>query len=77
LLPEIKKIDSFIEVIIMTGYASVATAREIMKLGAYDFLLKPYTIVELLEKIEGAFDRKTARMRLKADRPQTESSSNK
>lgn len=74
-LPEIKKIDSFIEVIIMTGYASVATAREIMKLGAYDFLLKPYSIEELLDKIEGAFDRRTARLKLKADRPQTDSRS--
>ena len=72
-LPEIRKIDSFIEVIIMTGYASVATAREIMKLGAYDFLLKPYSIVELLDKIEGAFDRRTARLRLAADRPETDS----
>jgi DNA-binding NtrC family response regulator len=70
-LPEIKKIDSFIEVIIMTGYASVATAREIMKLGAYDFLLKPYSIVELLDKIEGAFDRRTTRLKLKGDRPDT------
>jgi len=69
-LVEIKKIDSSIEVIVMTGYASMETAKEIIKLGAYDFLLKPYSIVELLDKIEGAFDRKTARMKLKADRPE-------
>ena len=63
-LSEIKKIDVSLEVIIMTGYASVDTAKEIMKLGAYDYLLKPYAIAELLEKIDAAYDRKMARQRL-------------
>lgn len=63
-LSEIKKIDAALEVIIMTGYASVDTAKEIMKLGAYDYLLKPYVISELLEKIDAAYDRKMARHRL-------------
>lgn len=63
-LSEIKKIDPRLEVIIMTGYASVDTAKEIMKLGAYDYVLKPYSIEELMEKIEGAFDRKQSRIRL-------------
>ncbi len=63
-LSEIKKIDVSLEVIIMTGYASVDTAKEIMKLGAYDYLLKPYAIAELLEKIDAAYDRKMARQKL-------------
>jgi DNA-binding NtrC family response regulator len=63
-LAEIRKIDPEIEVIIMTGYASVDTAKEIMKIGAYDYLLKPYAITELVEKIEAAFDRKVARLKL-------------
>lgn len=63
-LSEIKKIDASLEVIIMTGYASVDTAKEIMKLGAYDYLLKPYAIDELLEKIDTAYDRKMARQKL-------------
>lgn len=66
-LSEIKKIDASLEVIIMTGYASVDTAKEIMKLGAYDYLLKPYVIAELLEKIDAAYDRKIARQRLTGD----------
>lgn len=60
-LSEIKKLDPTIEVIIMTGYASVDTAKEIMKLGAYDYLLKPYAISELLEKIDAAYERKLGR----------------
>jgi DNA-binding NtrC family response regulator len=63
-LAEIRKVDPEVEVIVMTGYASVDTAKEIIKLGAYDFLLKPYEIEDLLEKIEAAYDRKVARKRL-------------
>jgi DNA-binding NtrC family response regulator len=63
-LSEIKKLDPTIEVIIMTGYASVDTAKEIMKLGAYDYLLKPYAISELLEKIDAAYERKLGRRQL-------------
>jgi DNA-binding NtrC family response regulator len=63
-LARIKKIDPEIEVIVMTGYASVDTAKEIMKLGAYDYLLKPYAKQELLDRIESAFDRKVARKKL-------------
>jgi len=63
-LSEVKKLDPSIEVIIMTGYASIDTAREIMKLGAYDYLLKPYDIDYLLEKIESAYDRKASRTSL-------------
>jgi DNA-binding NtrC family response regulator len=69
-LSEIKKIDARIEVIIMTGYASVDTAKEIMKLGAFDYLLKPYSADELMEKIDAAYDRKTARSKLKAQMPE-------
>lgn len=63
-LSEIKKIDAGIEVIILTGYASVDTAKKIIELGAFDYLLKPYEPNELLEKIEAAFDRKLARKKL-------------
>jgi DNA-binding NtrC family response regulator len=63
-LSEIRKIDPDAEVIIMTGYASVDTAKEIMKLGAYDYVLKPYAVDELMEKIEAAYDRKMSRIRL-------------
>ncbi len=68
-LSEVRKINPEIEVIIMTGYASVDTAKEIMKLGAYDYMLKPYATDELLEKIEAAFDRKKARKSLTGNTP--------
>ncbi len=61
---ELRKLDPFIEVIIMTGYASVDTAKKITELGAYDYMLKPYNIDDLMEKIEAAYDRKLARQKL-------------
>ena len=63
-LKKIKEIDPYLEVIIMTGYASVDTAREIMSTGAFDYLLKPYSIDTLLEKIDAAFDRRLSRIHL-------------
>ncbi len=63
-MTELRKLDPFIEVIIMTGYASVDTAKKIMELGAYDYMLKPYNVEELMDKIEAAYDRKCARQQL-------------
>jgi DNA-binding NtrC family response regulator len=60
-LAEIKKINPFLEVIILTGHASVDAAVEITKLGGYDYLLKPCPLDELLGKIEQAHERKMAR----------------
>jgi DNA-binding NtrC family response regulator len=68
-LAEIRKIDPEIAVLIMTGYASVDTAKEIIKMGAHDYLLKPYDIEDLMEKIEAAYDRKVARKRLQESGP--------
>jgi len=68
-LSEVKSIDPFVEVIIMTGYASVDTARDIIKFGAYDYLLKPYDTDQLLEKIENACERRATRISLTKEKP--------
>jgi len=60
-LAKIKKVNPHLEVIILTGHASVDTAVEVMKLGGYEFLLKPCPLDELMEKIDAAYDRKKAR----------------
>ncbi|GBD94968.1 alkaline phosphatase synthesis sensor protein PhoR [bacterium BMS3Abin05] len=47
LLKNIKRDHPHVEVIMMTGFASVENAIESMKLGAYDFLLKPLKIEQM------------------------------
>jgi two-component system response regulator AtoC len=46
------------QVIILTNYADVKTAIQTIKLGAYDFLAKPYDIDEIFNTIHRAIERK-------------------
>ncbi len=55
-LPDIKKFNPAIPVIIMTAYSSVETAVEALKKGAYDYLTKPLDFDELRLAIERAMD---------------------
>jgi len=57
-LLDIKKSKPLIEVIMLTGNATVETAIEGMKRGAYDYLRKPIDTKELIEKIVLAYKRK-------------------
>lgn len=57
-LREIKKIQPLSEVLLLTGHASVETSIEGMKLGAFDYLLKPVKLEELLTKMAQAFEKK-------------------
>ena len=59
-LKEIKKLDLFTQTLILTGHGSIDTALEAVKLGAYDYLTKPCEIDDLVEKIEGAWEKKDA-----------------
>ena len=57
-LVEIKRMAPLVEVIMLTGEATVKTAIDGMKLGAFDYLLKPCDIDVLVGKIKGAATRK-------------------
>jgi len=57
-LREIKKQYPIIEVILLTGHGSTETAVEGMKLGAFDYLMKPADFGDLAAKLEGARKRK-------------------
>lgn len=57
-LREMKKIQPLAEVILLTGHASVETSIEGMRLGAFDYLLKPIKLDELLKKIAQAIEKK-------------------
>jgi len=57
-LREIKKKKPLTEVILLTGHASMESGIEGMKLGAFDYIMKPVNIDELLEKMRQAYERK-------------------
>ncbi len=58
-LKEIKKRFPLIEVIMLTGHASMEVAIEGMEQGAFDYLMKPMDIDELLYKLQDAYKKKT------------------
>ena len=49
-LRNIKRVSPLIEVVMLTGHATVESAIDGMKLGAYDFLLKPCDIDDLVTR---------------------------
>ena len=53
-LKEIKSRNSNIPVILLTGHGSTKEGLEGMNLGAFDYLMKPIDIEELIEKINAA-----------------------
>jgi len=53
-LRKIKKAYPLVEVIMLTGHATVETAIDGMKLGAFDYLMKPCDIEELVSKVNEA-----------------------
>ncbi|MEW6671642.1 MAG: response regulator [Thermodesulfobacteriota bacterium] len=53
-LTEIKKLKPLTQVIMLTGNATVETAINGMKLGAYDYLMKPTETEDLVNKINNA-----------------------
>jgi nitrogen regulation protein NR(I) len=48
-LRKLRQLDSKVPVIMMTAYGTTQTAIEAMKLGAYDYLLKPFDVPKLKE----------------------------
>ena len=58
-LKEIKNTKPLTEVIMLTGNATVETAIEGMKLGAFDYLMKPCETDDLTVKIENAYKKKS------------------
>lgn len=57
-LAKMKKKRPLTEVILLTAHASVESGIEGMKLGAFDYLMKPINIDELLDKVHQAYQRK-------------------
>jgi DNA-binding NtrC family response regulator len=56
-LRQIKTSTPLVEVIMLTGHASVESGIEGMRLGAFDYLMKPCDINDLFNKIMDAYQR--------------------
>lgn len=55
-LREIRKIDDRVIIIMITAYGSIESSVEAMKLGAYDYILKPYELDEIKMVVEKAIN---------------------
>ena len=55
---QLKKRHPLVEVIMLTGHANLEASIEGMEAGAFDYLLKPAQIDELVYKIQDAFQKK-------------------
>ena len=62
LLQKIKEIDSDIAIVMMTAHGAIRDAIEAIKLGAYDYLLKPFELEELSFTIEKLVQMQTLAM---------------
>jgi DNA-binding NtrC family response regulator len=54
-LEVLKREHKFLEVIILTGHGSIDSAVECTRLGAFDYLPKPYELEKLLDKLLEAY----------------------
>ncbi len=57
-LRRIREIKPLVEVVLLTGHASVDSGIEGMKLGAFDYLMKPMDFEKLLEKLRDAYEKR-------------------
>lgn len=57
-LKEMKAVNPIVEIMMLTGHATIDSAIEGLKLGAFDYLKKPAETKDLIEKIVRAYARK-------------------
>lgn len=61
-LKQIKQIDPEVEVIIVTAYASLETAVQGLRWGAFDYICKPFDVPHIAELVDRAIKRRRARL---------------
>ena len=62
LLEGLQRLQSEIPIILITAYASAESAIQAMKLGAYDYLTKPFRVEEIKQVISRALEAKASRV---------------
>ena len=64
-LARVKQHDPDIEAIIITGFGSLDTAVEGLRLDAFDYIAKPFDVQQILSLVERGLERRRTRIRLK------------
>jgi DNA-binding NtrC family response regulator len=67
-LQEIKKMYLDTEVILLTAYATLDTARDAIRCGAFDYLIKPFDKDDILLVIKKGLEKRRANKDLKMER---------
>ncbi len=57
-LKEIKRLDSTIEVLVMTGHPDMETLKEILDHGAFDYVVKPFSRAEIVNSLRNAIQKR-------------------
>ncbi len=57
-LSQVKNVDPAIEVILLTGHGSFDAGITGMELGAFDYIIKPVDLTQLMEKITEAYKKR-------------------
>jgi two-component system response regulator HydG len=65
-LRSVKEVSPLTEVIVMTAYGTIESAVEAMRIGAYDYIQKPFGEKELLLKVERALEKRKLAGEVKA-----------
>ena len=64
-LQEIRKLQPDIEVMIITGYGTLSNAQEAIRLGAGDFISKPFNVPDIIAIVSKAFERRSYNIKIK------------
>jgi len=64
-LKEIKKLHPDVEVVIITGYGTLASAVEAIRYGAVDFISKPFNVAEILSIVTKSVERRNYNLKIK------------
>ena len=64
-LEKVKQHDPDIEAIIITGYGSLDTAIEGLRLGAFDYISKPFDVNHILALVKRGLERRSAKAKLR------------
>lgn len=65
LLADIKQKFPYIEIIMITAYASIETITKAIRFGAYDYLIKPFDKNELLSVVHNALTQRESKLGIK------------